>query len=403
MERLYTEVFEEHLREHRQMLFIMGPRQVGKTTTSLALKKKWGDGLYFNWDTIRDRRLILEGSQAFESLVKANELKEKPLLVIFDEIHKFDDWKNFLKSFFDTFSSEVKILVTGSARLNVFKKGGDSLMGRYFYYRYHPLSVGELIHPKEILKGFRKKPGKLLEKKFKTLLEFGGFPDPFLKNNRRFYNRWKKIRLEQLFEEEVRDLSRIQEIAQMEILAEILRDQIGQLVSFESLAKKVRVSSPTIRHWLEILKSFYYCFEIRPFHQNITRSLLKEPKYYLWDWSFCTDEGMRFENFIASHLQKAVHFWTDFGFGVYELYFLRDKEKREVDFLITKDNQPWMLVEAKLAKNHLSPSLAYFQKMTKAPYAFQVILDMPYINKSCFEIKDQPLIVPARTFLSQLV
>jgi len=405
MRRFYTEVFESNFKENRQMLFVMGPRQVGKTTTSLAVKDLWGNGFYFNWDKKADRAKILEGSDAIANEIGLHQVLEKQPLVIFDEIHKYFDWKNFLKEFYDSYPNQAKILVTGSARLDVFKKGSDSLMGRYFHYRYHPLSVAEIAHPECVpISEIRPSPQAIKEDQFQALYEQGGFPDPFLKNDVRFSNRWKNLRFQQLFEEDIRDLARIQEIKQMELLAELLRQQIGQLVSYESFAKKVKVSSPTIRHWFEVLKSFYYCFEVRPFSKNITRSLLKEPKYYLWDWSFCEGNGSRFENLIASHLLKAVHFWNDSGLGAYELNFLRDKEKREVDFVVVKNGDPWILVEAKCADSkHISPSLYYFQELTKAPYAFQVVLDMPYVNKSCFESIGKPLIVPARTLLSQLV
>lgn len=405
MKRIYTKVIEEHFQDNRQMLFIMGPRQVGKTTTAQMIKEQSGNGFYYNWDNTADRAKILEGCDAIAADIGLHALTETLIIVIFDEIHKYKDWKNFLKGFYDSYSLQTKIIVTGSARLDVFRKGADSLMGRYFYYHYHPLSVAEIIDPDSIpITEIRSSPHPIAEEAFQALVSHGGFPDPFLKNNNRFSNRWKSLRFQQLFEEEVRDLTKVQQIGQMELLAELLRSQVGQLVSYESWAKKVRVSNPTIRNWLEILKSFYYCFEVRPYSENITRSLLKEPKYYLLDWSLCQDDGGRAENFIASHLHKAVQFWTDYGLGSYQLYFLRDKEKREVDFLITKNNTPWILVEAKNGNNkQISPSLKYFQELTKAPFAFQVALDMPYVNRNCFERPNIPLIVPARTLLSQLV
>lgn len=402
MKRLYQQVILSHLREHRQMLFLMGPRQVGKTTTSMLVMEEWGKSFYFNWDNERHRSLILEGVEALAKEMGLHTLQEQPVLVVFDEIHKYPRWKNFLKGFYDTFPDQVRILVTGSARLDYVKKGGDSLMGRYLRYRIHPLTVGEILHP-ELAEQEIRYPEPLAEQDFGSLLKFGGFPDPFLKNSSRFWNQWKGLRSEQLFREDLRDLTRIQEIAQLEVLAEILRHQVGQLTSYESLSKKVRVSSNTIRSWLQALRAFYYCFELRPWSKNITRSLLKEPKYYLWDWSLCEDQGARFENFIASHLQKAVHFWTDYGFGSFELFYLRDKDKREVDFLITKNQKPWILVEAKNNNNkEIASSLYYFQKMTHAPHAFQVVLDLPFIEKDCFD-HQAPVVVPARTLLSQLV
>jgi predicted AAA+ superfamily ATPase len=220
--------------------------------------------------------------------------------------------------------------------MDTFRKGGDSLMGRYFNYRLHPLSVNELLNrpppSAEIMP-----PSQIADVDFESLLTWGGFPEPFLKNDRRFFNRWSRLREQQLLREDIRELTNVQELGQMEILAILLKSQIGQLTSYTSLAKKVRVSVDTIRRWISILESLYYCYSIRPWTSNVSRSLLKEPKYYLWDWTQCTDTGARNENFIASHLLKAVHFWTDLGLGSYDLHFLRDKEKREVDFLVSRD------------------------------------------------------------------
>jgi hypothetical protein len=175
------------------------------------------------------------------------------------------------------------------------------------------------------------------------------------------------------------------------------------LTNYSELAKKIHVSSETVRRWIETLKALYYCFSIQPWTTNISKSLLKEPKIFLWDWSLAEDKGQRLENFVASHLLKAVHFWTDRGFGDYELYFLRDKEQREVDFLVTKDKKPWFLVEVKSSSHQgISKSLYYFQEQTGAPHAFQVAFDLPYVQKDCFSHK-KPLIVPATTLLSQLI
>ena len=211
------------------------------------------------------------------------------------------------------------------------------------------------------------------------------------------------MRKEQLFRGDIRDLSRIQEMDQLEMLAELLKHQAGQLVNYSNLANKVRVSVDTIRRWLNTLTAFYYCFIVKPWSKNISRSLLKEPKIYLWDWSELEDKGQRAENFIASHLLKAIHFWTDQGLGNYNLYFLRDKEKREVDFLVTKNDHPWFLVEAKQSDSaSLSRHLEIFQQQTKAKHAFQVVIDLDYINADCFSYQ-KPIIVPAKTFLSQLI
>jgi len=402
MKRLYLSAVLQHIQENRQMLFLMGARQVGKTTTCLALADKYTH-FYFTWDDPNDRNLILNGPRDVGQAIGLDTLLKSKPVVVFDEIHKYPDWKGFLKGFYDIFSDKVHILVTGSARLDIYKKGGDSLMGRYFLYHFHPLSIAEIITPTLPKSEIRPTPKEISEKQFHSLWEFGGYPDPFLKNNRRFFNRWSNLRFHQLFQEDIRDLTKIQELKSLEILANLLKFQVGKQTSLDSLAKKVRVSGHTIRHWIETLRSLYYCFEVRPWSKNIARALTKEPKYFLWDWSQVENLEDRAENFIASHLLKAVHFWTDSGLGVYELYYIRDKEQREVDFLVTKNEKPWFLVEAKLSDNKgISASLNYFQELTKAEHAFQVVIDLPFVKKNCF-LETKPIIVPAKTFLSQLI
>lgn len=402
LKRVYESIVEEHLEENRQMLFLVGPRQVGKTTTSLEVAEPYQHHFYFNWDIQTDRIKIVEGPDAVASVMKLDTLKTTKPIVVFDELHKYGKWKNFLKGFFDKYSKRVHIIVTGSARLDIYKSGGDSLMGRYFSYRLHPLSVAEILSP-TLKKTEISSPKKIHDEQFSNLLTFGGFPEPFLKHTSQFYTRWKRTRTQQLFEEDLRDLTRVQELGQIQVLAELLKQQVGQLTSYTELSKKVNVSIDTIRRWLEILKSFYFCYTLQPWSKNVARSLLKEPKVYLWDWSSAVNIGARAENFIASHLLKAVHFWTDRGWGDYELYYLRDKEKREVDFLIVKNGNPWLLAEVKNSGNGSpSKSLYYFQEVLKTEFAVQVALDMDYVNQSCFE-SPIPLIVPAKTFLSQLI
>ncbi len=402
--RLYRPLIRRHFEKHRQMLFLMGPRQVGKTTLCLSLPNAiHTDFTYLNWDNLEHRELILKGPGEIAKALDFQKARKNPPLLLLDEIHKYSDWKILLKGFFDTYShsGEAQIVVTGSARLDVYKAGGDSLMGRYFRYRIHPFSCAELLtsDPADALV---RPPRKLDDAQFDALIQFGGFPEPLFKGEMEFYRNWSKLRLQQLFYEDVRDLTRIQEIKQMELLATFLSKQAGSLLSYTSLSKKVRVSSETIRRWMSTLTQLYYCFSIQPWSKNITRSLLKEPKVYLWDWSLVKDEGARAENFIAAHLLKACHYWTDNGEGDFELYFLRDKEKREVDFLVTKDGKPWFLVEVKKSKNSFSASLEYFFKQTGAKHAFQVVMDAEYQDIDCFSYK-KPVSVPARTFLSQLV
>lgn len=399
MKRSYSSVLAQHLDQYRQMIFVVGPRQVGKTTLCTTINSEHH---YFDWDNQDHRALIIEGPARVGEEIGLSRLQEKPRIVIFDELHKYSKWKDFLKGFFDVYSPRVKVIVTGSSRLDTFKRGGDSLMGRYFLYHLHPISVREIIGT-HLSENEIQPPSCLDSQAFDSLFKFGGFPEPYLKANVRFSNRWKRLRQQQLFTEDIRDFTRVEEIHQIELLAEILKYQSGQLISYTNLAKKVRVSVDTIRRWISTLQSLYYCFTIQPWFRNVQRSLLKQPKLYLWDWSLIDDSGARLENFVASHLLKAVHWWTDNGFGDYQLYFLRDKDKREVDFLVTRNHEPWFLVEVKTEeKKPLSKDLSYFQKQTNAPHAFQAALSMDYVDAGCFSTR-RPTIVPVKTLLSQLV
>ena len=402
MKRIYTAVIREHFKRYQQMVFLVGPRQAGKTTVSLMAKEFTNQFAYLNWDNMDHRKIILEGVNSVAGFAELDRLAAQAPIVVFDEIHKYGKWKVFLKGFFDMYKGKAKIIVTGSSRLDIYKKGGDSLMGRYFSYRLHQLSLAELgrvdLSKEEINKPFKSKNND-----FEKLFKNGGFPEPFIKDDPKFLNRWKNLRQEQLIREDIRDLSRIQELGQMELLAEILKHQAGQLVNYSNLANKINVSSVTIRRWIKTLQSFFYCFTLQPWSGNIPRSLIKEPKTYLWDWSNIDDEGSRAENLIASALLKAAHYWTDCGIGQHALWFIRDKEKREVDFLVSRDKKPWFLVEVKLSsKAGLSKNLIYFKEKIKAKHAFQVALDAEYVPVDCFKHAG-PLIVPARTFLSQLV
>lgn len=399
--RSYVQVVENHFRECDQMFFLAGPRQAGKTTVARLVQEKRPHSAYLNWDNLDHRRILAAGPEAIAEAAGLFELKKGKVFIVFDEIHKFKEWKSLLKGFFDTYKDKTQILVTGSSKLDVYQHGGDSLMGRYFLYRLYPLSVAELAQ-KKITQTEIQKPTRIAEDDYKTLSIMGGFPEPFQKRNKRFSNKWLALRRQQLIYEDIRDLSRIQELGQMELLADILAHQSGQLQNYSSLATKVRVSVDTIRRWMKTLGMFYFCFTIQPWSKNIPRSLLKEPKVYLWDWSLISDEGARYENMVAVHLMKAVHFWHDRGLGKYELYFLRDKEKREVDFLVTKDGSPWFMAEVKKAQGkRLSSNLTYFKEKIQCRHAFQIADDMDYVDKDCFSEK-QAVIVPARTFLSQL-
>ncbi len=395
MDRIYQAIIEDHFKNNRQMAFISGPRQVGKTTLSKSITSNFH---YLDWDDTTDRINIIQGQQSVADGIgqQANEL------VIFDELHKYADWKNFIKGFFDKFSElGWKIIVTGSSRLDTFRKGGDSLTGRYFHYQMHPLSAAELLY-KNISGNPIRRPKQLHNDEWDSLLEFGGFPEPFFKANKRFHRRWSSTRQKQLVYEDVRTLKAGYDVSKIEILSDLIRLNATTSLNFSSYSRNIRASIESIQRWITVLTQLSYCFLLRPWTANISRSIIKEPKVFLTDWSQINDAGKRNENFVASSLLKAVQGWNDLGLGNFALHFIRTKEKREVDFIITENNRPWFLVEVKTSEKRLSPHLEYFQKITGAKYAFQATIDLPYQDLDCFSIH-RPVVVPARTLLSQLL
>ncbi len=397
--RIYDSMLADHLANHRQMALVSGPRQVGKTTTC----RNHAD-TYANWDNIDDREMILAGPASLVERLGLDRLAEKVPTALFDELHKYPRWKQFLKGFFDTYADRVRIVVTGSSRMDVYRRGGDSLMGRYFSYRMHPFSVAEALNkelpdPKRIIRA----PGRISNAEFEALWEHGGYPEPFLKRDMRFSRRWQSLRLELLVREDIRDLTQIQQLDQMETLVRILSSRSAHQLVYNNLAKEVRISVDTARRWVEVLRNMHLGFMIRPWFRNVSRSLRKEPKWYLRDWASVRDEGSKAETFVACHLLKAVEGWNDIGLGAFELGYLRDKEKREVDFIVVRDGKPWFLVETKYRDESLTPSLRYFQDQVKARFAFQVVFGSDYVDADCFIKPGAPLVVPARTLLSQLL
>ncbi len=399
MKRVYQSIIAEHLQQNRQMAFISGPRQVGKTTVARSLMS---DGCYLNWDVSDARQKILKGAASMAAAFGLDQLRSELPVVVLDEIHKYGKWKNLIKGFFDLYEDKCRCIVTGSARLDTYRRGGDSLLGRYFLYRMHPLSVAELMRHSvsEVEIG---PPCRVGSDTIEALVEFGGFPEPFSRQEQRFYRRWSNMRLERLLQEDLRDLSQVQEVKLVQTMAEIVGAQSAQLLNYSRLACDLNISVDTSRRWTGLLESLFYCFTVRPWFRNINKSLRKQPKVYLWDWSGVSDRGAKVENMVASHLLKAVHGWSDQGLGSYELCYLRDTVGREVDFIVVKDNQPWFLVEVKQsAKRDLNPNLEYYQQLTGAKHAFQVCMDMEYVERDCFS-ESKPVKVPAATFFSQLV
>ena len=394
--RFYDTLLKDHITRHRQMALVSGPRQVGKTTTCRAVADS-----YLNWDNRDERRLMLKGPAAMATALGLDQLQQKPPVVVLDELHKHTKWKVLLKGLFDTYGDRAKWIVTGSSRLDVFRRGGDSLMGRYLLYRVHPWSVAECLHS-DISDKIIRPPSPIQEEDWNALCLHGGFPEPFLKRDPRFTNRWRTLRHEQLSKEDLREVTRVQDLGAIEVLMLLLQERSAQQLAYSNLAPEIGVAVDTIRRWVDLLGRLHLGFLVRPWFKNVTKSLRKEPKWFLRDWSGLADEGAKAETLVACHLLKAVEGWTDLGYGSFELRYLRDKLKREVDFVVVRDGKPWFLVEVKKTDVNLSPSLTHYQTATGAEHAFQVVLDLPYVEANCFAHR-KPLVVPAKTFLSQLL
>lgn len=392
--------FEDH-----KMAFVSGPRQCGKTTLGKILLNEQ-EGNYYNWDDIEFRRLWAKDPKKILSLSES----KKEQLIVLDEIHKAKGWKRSLKGFYDTLPTPANILVTGSARLNIYKKGGDSLMGRYYNFRLHPFSLAEIMgHTPQTPDNFLKQltardflHSKAVSSHLDSLLQFGGFPQPFLSQDSKKATLWRQHRVEAVIREDLRDLSRIPELSQIEMLAALLPERVGSLLSLNSLREDLEVSYDTVKRWLGMLDDLYYIFRISPFSRSIKRSLKKERKLYLWDYSEIPNRGGRIENLVASHLLKACHFWTDTGEGLFELNYLRNREKEEIDFLITRDKKAWLPIEVKSQNQQPAPAWKKFLPMLPCPLGIQLIFSGGTNRR--FEMPGGEIqVISASDFLSQLV
>ncbi len=376
MKKFHARYLKDPVRDDLKdrMVFIGGPRQVGKTTFALTFLSDSTEKhpAYLNWDHIAIRASLLKG-----------ELPPAQQTLVLDEIHKFSRWRNLVKGYYDTSKSERSFIITGSARLDYYSKGGDSLQGRYHYYRLHPFSLTELSRNPTM-------------DDFRSLLKFGGFPEPFLRGNERFWRRWQRERTHRIIYEDIRDLENVREISLLELLSGELPNRVGSPLSVKNLKELLAVSHETAERWLKIFERMYYCFRIPPYGPPKVRAVKKEQKLYLWDWSLVPEKGPRFENLIASHLLKYCHFSEDTEGYDMELRFLRDTDKREVDFVVLKEGKPLFGVECKSGEKSINASIYYFMERTRIPKFYQV-----HQGKMDYERKGVR-VIPVHTFCKEL-
>ena len=368
--RRYLQSAVEHDLD-RKMVFVGGPRQVGKTQLGKMIIP---DPLaYLNFDIPADREAILKG-----------ELPPTDAW-FFDEIHKYRSWRNYLKGLYDQAGMRKRILVTGSARLDFYRFGGDSLQGRYYYLRLHPLSLAEV--------------GESTNEALAALLRLSGFPEPFLSGNDTEARRWSLAYRERMVREEVSSLESISDLSKLELLANALPARVGSPLSINALREDLQVSHPTVARWLDVLERLYAIFRVPPFGAPKLRAVRKEQKHYHFDWTVVEDPSARFENLVASHLLKWTHYQQDTQGRAIELRYYRDIDGREVDFVLTDSGKPIGFVECKLSDADVSPSLRYLNQRFPSVPAWQVSA----VGKKHFETVDGIRVAPAATLLSQLV
>ncbi len=376
------------------MVFVGGPRQVGKTTVAkhIAEQEYSGSYQYLNWDAADDKKSITD--RRFDADAR---------LLIFDELHKYRSWRSYLKGIFDTERERYRILVTGSARLNVFRRGGDSLLGRYIYYRLHPFTLAERLgHVSNQKVGEELSLPSEVSSNARSVLsqleKFGGFPEPFFRQDDIFLRQWQNARAERIVRDDIRDLEQVRDLSALHELALALPAKVGSLFSLNALREDFSVTHKTMAHWVEILEQLYYHYRIYPYASSPLVSRRREPKMYLWDWSVVESSSARFENLIASHLLKFVHYLYDvFGFRA-ELYFMRDARGNEVDFLVTVNHAPWFAVEVKEQDEKIAKTLNLFKEKYNIPYSYQIVR-----TPNIYQREKGVVLVSADLFLSGLV
>ncbi len=369
----YKKIWADFDKE-KHLVLVSGPRQAGKTTFAKDIALQEPVSLYFNYDIPGNKIKILQNPTFFEEVDRE---KGKLPLIILDEIHKYRNWKNYLKGVYDGYSDEFRFLATGSGRLELSRKKGNSLAGRYLHFHLYPFTVGELfasstgLNEKDVLLEVPEQNRKARET-WETMFHVSGFPEPFVKGTKLKYRRWTKSYHNQVIRDDIRDEYAVRQVDTMEALYFLLSECAGNPFSASSHARILNISHKTVSSWISVFERFFLIFRLRPYSRRISRSLVKEPKIYFYDYCRIENHALRFENMVAVELSRAVTLWTDFGLGEYDLWYLRNKEKEEVDFLVTERGKPQFMLEAKLSDTAISPHLMKFQNALDVP-AIQLV------------------------------
>jgi predicted AAA+ superfamily ATPase len=402
--RSYYENLWREFDSQKSMVMIAGPRQTGKTVLAREIAGTEARSVYFNYDTPHDKARLAQTPAFFEHV---DRIKGVRPLVVLDEIHKYRDWKNYLKGIYDGYSSEYRFLITGSGSMDLFHQRGDSLAGRYLLFHMFPFTIGELfsLSPRKTISvaNLLDLPeGRNLrtEDALDTMMRCSGFPEPFLMGDEKKYRRWAASYHQQIVRNDIRDAFAVRDIDAMETLYTLLAERVGSPLSVAQLMDPLKVSHKTIDSWLSVLESLLLVFRVRPYHRRISRSILKTPKFYSYDFCRVDNDGKRFENLVAVELKRATTCWTEYGLGKFDLFYLRNKEHEEVDFLVTQDSKPLLLVEAKTDDESPASNLRKFQALLGVP-AVQLIRRNG-VSRAFHNGPNRILVVSASTWLATL-
>ena len=372
MERAQKQLILDDL--PKKMVFLAGPRQTGKTWMAKEIAKEYSHPVYLNYDNIDHQKIINEHAWL-----------DNTDLLILDELHKMPRWKNYLKGLYYTKLGNLHILVTGSARLDLYHKVGDSLAGRYFLHHLLPISLAEL-----------KQIGEPVD--MHRLIERSGFPEPYLAETNLDAKRWRIQYTDSLIRIDVLDFNNIGNLRAIQMIFELLRRKVGSPISYKSIAEDIQIAPNTVKKYIEILEAIYMIFRVTPFSINIARSLLKEPKIYFYDTGLVEgDEGVVFENFVANALIKHVVAKIDYAAERYQLKYIRTKDGREIDFSLVCDHKVKTVIEVKT--NDKNPSLHLLWAQEK--YQFNAIQLVKNLRQE-YKVKNIDLRNPEK-YLSELM